>query len=195
VEIDDTWVAGPPAGLRGSRQLKGRRAAIVVVAVENRDGVSGRIRMAVIPNFKQTTMIAFVKDHVSPGATVHTDGLKGFEDLQAAGVKHIRRTQPLRSALRKGATSVVPLADRAIGNLQQWLIGTYHGVSKAQRQVYLDEFAFGTIVGGNRWPPSRRCSASGLAARPRLIERSEALGTWPLTLADRNILGSVETTG
>jgi hypothetical protein len=37
---------------------------------------------------------------------------------------------------------VVPLADRAIGNLQQWLIGTYHGVSKAQLQVYLDEFVF-----------------------------------------------------
>ena len=38
--------------------------------------------------------------------------------------------------------SAVPLADRAIGNLQQWLIGTYHGVSRAQLQVYLDEFAF-----------------------------------------------------
>ena len=37
---------------------------------------------------------------------------------------------------------MVPLADRAIGNLQQWLIGTYHGVSKAQLQVYLDEFVF-----------------------------------------------------
>ena len=36
----------------------------------------------------------------------------------------------------------VPLADRAIGNLQQWLIGTYHGVSKDQLQVYLDEFVF-----------------------------------------------------
>ena len=33
---------------------------------------------------------------------------------------------------------VVSLADRAIGNLQQWLIGTYHGVSRAQLQVYLD---------------------------------------------------------
>jgi len=33
-------------------------------------------------------------------------------------------------------------ADRAIGNLQQWLIGTYHGVSKNQLQVYLDEFVF-----------------------------------------------------
>lgn len=36
----------------------------------------------------------------------------------------------------------MPLADRAIGNLQQWLIGTYHGVSKEQLQVYLDEFVF-----------------------------------------------------
>jgi len=30
----------------------------------------------------------------------------------------------------------------SIGNLQQWLIGTYHGVSKPQLQVYLDEFVF-----------------------------------------------------
>ena len=48
----------------------------------------------------------------------------------------------LRTDLRKGAKSAVPLADRAIGNLQQWLIGTYHGVSRAQLQVYLDEFVF-----------------------------------------------------
>jgi hypothetical protein len=44
--------------------------------------------------------------------------------------------------LRKGAKSVVPLADRAIGNLQQWLIGTHHSVSPNQLQVYLDEFVF-----------------------------------------------------
>jgi hypothetical protein len=34
------------------------------------------------------------------------------------------------------------IADRAIGNLQQWLIGTYHGVSRDQLQIYLDEFIF-----------------------------------------------------
>ncbi len=66
VEIDDTWMGGPQAGLRGSRQLKGRQAAIVVVAVERRDRVSGRVRMAVVPDFKQTTMVAFVKQHVAP---------------------------------------------------------------------------------------------------------------------------------
>src|SRR5712691_11761688 len=69
-------------------------------------------------------------------------GLKSFAGLVEAGFKHVARIQPLRSELRKGAKCAVPLADGAIGNLQQWLIGTYHGVSKAQLQVYLDEFVF-----------------------------------------------------
>jgi transposase-like protein len=142
VEIDDTWIGGPQAGLRGSRQLKGRRAALVLVAVEKRGGTSGRVRMAVIPDFKATTLMAFIKQQVAPGSTIYTDGLKQFTGLPIAGFKHVARTQPLRDKLRRGVKSVVPLADRAIGNLQQWLVGTHHGVSRAQLQVYLDEFAF-----------------------------------------------------
>ena len=37
---------------------------------------------------------------------------------------------------------MVPRADRAIGNLQQWLIATHNRVSKAELQVYLDELVF-----------------------------------------------------
>lgn len=142
VEIDDTWIGGPQAGLRGSRQLKGRKAALVIVAVERRGRASGRTRMTVIPDFKKTTLDTFMKEHVARGTTIYTDGLKTFTGLQEAGFRHIARPQPLRSDLSRGAKSVVPLADRAIGNLQQWLIGTYHGVSRDQLQVYLDEFVF-----------------------------------------------------
>jgi ISXO2-like transposase domain len=72
----------------------------------------------------------------------------------------VPRSQPLRIDLRKGAKSAVPLADRAIGNLQQWLIGTYHGVSRDQLQFYLDEFVFRhNRTGGNPWPHSRPYSA------------------------------------
>jgi transposase-like protein len=142
VEVDETWVGGTQAGLRGSRQLKGRKAALVIVAVEKRGRATGRIRMAVIADFKSATLTAFLKQNIAPGSTVYTDGLKSFTGLQEAGFKHVPRTQPLRTDLRKGAKSVVPLADRAIGNLQQWLIGTYHGVSRGQLQVYLDEFVF-----------------------------------------------------
>jgi len=142
VEVDETWVGGEQAGLRGSRQLKGRRAALVLVAVEKRGKASGRVRMKMIPDFKAKTMIRFLTENISSGSTIYTDGLKSFTGLPEAGFKHIARAQPLRSELRKGAKSAVPLADRAIGNLQQWLIGTYHGVSRAQLQVYLDEFVF-----------------------------------------------------
>lgn len=142
VEVDETWVGGPQAGLRGSRQLKGRNAALVIVAVEKRGKASGRVRMAVIPDFKDVTLRAFIRQNVAPGLTIYTDGLKSFTGLEQAGFRHLPRTQPLHSDLRKGAKSAVPLADRAIGNLQQWLIGTYHGVSRNQLQVYLDEFAF-----------------------------------------------------
>jgi transposase-like protein len=142
IEVDETWVGGAQAGLRGSRQLKGRKAALVLVAVERRGRGTGRIRMAVIPDFKRATLIGFLKQNVAPGSTVYTDGLKSFTGLQEVGLKHVPRNQPLQTDLRKGAKSAVPLADRAIGNLQQWLIGTYHGVSRDQLQFYLDEFVF-----------------------------------------------------
>lgn len=142
VEVDDTWVGGPQPGLRGSRQLKGRKAALVAVAVEKRGTRTGRARMAVIPDFKATTLLAFIKQHIALGSTICSDGLKQFTGLAEAGYRHVPRTQPLRADLRKGAKSVVPLADRAIGNLQQWLIGTHHGVGRHQLQVYLDEFVF-----------------------------------------------------
>jgi hypothetical protein len=61
VELDDTWVGGAQPGLRGSRQLKGRKAALVLVAIEKRGDISGRLRLAVIPDIKQTTVLGFVK--------------------------------------------------------------------------------------------------------------------------------------
>jgi transposase-like protein len=126
----------------GAANLRDGKAALVLVAVEKRGRATGRARMAVIPDFKSTTLIAFLKQNVAPGTAVYTDGLKTFTGLREAGFKHVPRSQPLRGELRKGAKSVVTLADRAIGNLQQWLIGTYHGVSRDQLQIYLDEFVF-----------------------------------------------------
>jgi hypothetical protein len=90
VEVDDTWIGGTQAGLRGSRQLKGRKAALV----------------------KSVTLNAFVQQNVAPASTIYTDGLKSFVGFEQTGFRHIPRTRPLQG---KGAKSVVPFADRAIG--------------------------------------------------------------------------------
>src|SRR5947209_16604509 len=44
---------------------------------------------------------------------------QSFSGLREAGFKHVPRNQPLRIDVRDGAKSAVPLADRAIRNLQQ----------------------------------------------------------------------------
>lgn len=190
VEVDETGVGAEQAGLRGSRQLQGRRAALVLVAVEKRGRGSGRVRMRVIPDFKAKTIIPFLQQNVSPGSTIYTDGLKSFEGLTEAGFKHIARTQPLRSELRKGARSAVPLADRAIGNLQQWLIGTYHGVSTPQLQVYLDEFVF--RHNRRKTPAAAFQTLLGLATGRNSTEYEQIRGAKDL---NRNMLGLAESTG
>jgi hypothetical protein len=74
------------------------------------------------------------------------------------------------SWVRTGARSLVPLADRAIGNLQQWLIGTYHGMSRAQLQPYLDEFVF--RHNRRTQPMAAFQTLLGLIASPTAVSRS-----------------------
>jgi transposase-like protein len=146
--------------------------------------------MKVIPDFKATTIIPFLIPNVTPGSTIYTDGLKSFAGISEAGFKHVARNQPVRSELRKGAKSAVPLADRAIGNLQQWLIGTYHGVSKAQLQVYLDEFVF--RHNRRKTPAAAFQSLLGLGTGRKSTKYEQIRGARDL---NPNLLGSAEATG
>jgi transposase-like protein len=188
VELDETWVGGTQSGLRGSRQLRGRKAALVLVAVERRGRASGRVRMEVIPDFAGATMRDFVTRNVTVGTRIYTDGLKSFEGLTASGYKHVPRLQPPRLRLRQGAKSVVPLADRMIGNLQNWLVGTHHGVSRGQLQVYLDEFVFRT--NRRREPRAAFQTLLGLGSG-----RSPTSYDQIRHARDRKLLGLAETTG
>jgi len=137
------------------------------------------------PDFRGETLIAFLRQNVAPGSLVTTDGLGSFRGLDEAGFRHVPCTQPSRADLHKGAKSAVPLADRAIGNLKQWLLGTHHGVGRHQLQAYLDEFvfrhnrrkqpmaAFQTLLDSEPSTsprPTRRCELDGpfQAAQPRL---------------------------
>jgi ISXO2-like transposase domain len=99
------------------------------------------------------------------------------------------RSQPLRSQLRQGAKSAVPLADRAIGNLQQWLIGTYHGVSKEQLQVYLDEFVF--RHNRRKTPAAAFQTLLGFGTARRSTMYEQIRGATDL---NRNLLGLAEAT-
>lgn len=143
VEIAETFIGGEQLGLRGGRQITGRRALLVAIAVEVRGTGSGRIRAEVIPDATAPTLSRFIVANIEQGSIVLSDGHRGYQGkggVAAQAYTHLPRTQ--KNFRLAGTADVVPHAHRAISNLKAWLLGTHRGVGADQLPVYLDEFVF-----------------------------------------------------
>jgi transposase-like protein len=137
VEVDEFFLGGYEEGLQGSRQ-RGKKA-LCGVAVEVRGQGSGRLRLMTLADAAMPTLTAFATETTAPGATVHTDGWKGYNGLGRAGYDHRPRSQ---RAASPGEEPYLPRAHRAISNLKAWMHGTHRGVGAPHLQVYLDEYVF-----------------------------------------------------
>jgi len=135
VEIDETFVGG--VGNTG----RGTEKCTVAIAVEVKQGKGfGRVRMAHLPDASGSSLIPFVRQSVSQGARVHTDGWSGYNGLKGAGYQHVRVS--LRSS-NAAAHTVMPGVHRVASLLKRWILGTHQGsVSRDHLQAYLEEFTF-----------------------------------------------------
>ena len=109
VEVDECFVGGHEAGLRGTK-------ALVAVAVEVRGPGSGRVRMAVIDDASATTLTEFVRENVAAGANRAHRRLEELSVvdhawLRSPATQPVRRAPPGRGSRRDPAT-------RAPGDLQ-----------------------------------------------------------------------------
>lgn len=174
VEVDECFVGGHEAGLRGGRQ-QGIKA-LVVVAVEVRGAGSGRIRMQVIDDASADTLCAFVTESITAGATVHTDGWAGYKRLGRLGFDHQPRSQRAHDLLGEDPDEILPRVHRVISHLKTWLQGTHRGVSEEHLQVYLDEFTF--RFNRRRTPMAAFQRVLGLGAQlePTTYEQIQAEG-------------------
>ena len=165
IEVDETYVGGPEDGKRG-REIE--RKAIVVVAAEKNGRGIGRIRLKSINDLSAESLLDFIRETVVPGATIHTDGWKGYAGLPAAGYKH-RVT--VISGGDEQAHEVMPRVHNVAALLKRWLLGTLQGgVQQQHLDYYLDEFTFRF----NR----RRSNARGLLFY-RLAQQAVAVGPAP----------------
>jgi len=141
VEVDETWVGGKQVGLKGGRQRKGRKALMVVVAVERREKSLGRLRLEVVPDDTFETLGAFIARNIEPGSTVVSDAWPGYTGLAAKDYTHLSLSQ---SAMKRAGLEgdVVPGVHRVASNLKTWLMGTHHGVGADHLDHYLNEFVF-----------------------------------------------------
>ena len=136
VEADETYVGGPKEGKSG-RGAFGKQ--IVFIAAEVRGRKIGRIRLSRIPSVSGATLVPAVSEAVTAGATVRTDGWKGYNGVTAGGYKHEVAVENADEL----ADIVLPKCHLVVSLLKRWILGTLQGnVGKDHLQDYLNEFTF-----------------------------------------------------
>ncbi len=137
VEVDESYLGGPEAGVHGRHTIT---KAIVAIAVEMKAHGFGRIRLRHIPTVSGNHLTSFIGDVVKPGTLVQTDGWTGYAPLQSLGFQH--RVTVLSDS-PDPAHVLMPGVHRIAALLKRWILGTLQGgISKAHLPYYLDEFTF-----------------------------------------------------
>lgn len=164
VEVDETFVGGATRGKghgvtdqvlvvgavevmprRESEKWGGRDPNLMSVPLPTHRGghgrkiLAGRLRLQVVPDRKQETLVSFVQANVTAGADVRTDAWGAYEPLSSLGYRH--KAVAVRGDHTK-SDKHLPMIHITFGNLAAWLLGTHHGVSAQHLQAYLNEFVF-----------------------------------------------------
>ena len=93
-----------------------------------------------VPDASGKSLLAFIQDVVAEGATIRTDGWKGYARVQKIGYKHNAVNLSRREEL---ADELLPHVHRVASLLKRWLLGTHQGtVGHKHLDYYLDEFTF-----------------------------------------------------
>lgn len=166
VEVDESFVGGFEAGVRG--RLTKKKARVIIAVEKWRNDRSGRVRMRVIPDFKASTLCGFVQEVVEPGSTVITDGLPAYNRLPSLGYDHVSINI---KGSGKQAHELMPVVHRVAALLKRWLLSTHQGGGALSHvDYYLDEFSF-------RW--NRRSSKHRGLLFYRLVQQAAQTGPQP----------------
>jgi transposase-like protein len=158
LEVDETYLGGEEAAVRGRQTVS---KAIVAIAVELKEGRIGRIRLRHVPDVSGSSLVSFVKDVAAPGSTVQTDGWPGYAGLAREGFYH---QVTVLSSSPDPAHVLMPSVHRVSALLKRWWLGIHQGATSTEHLAYyLDEYTF-------RF--NRRTSGSRGLLFYRLIEQS-----------------------
>ncbi len=136
VEADETYIGGHKEGKAG-RGAAGKSLVAAVVEVDPEKDTMGRSYLQKIDSPSMKELGSFVRQRVSPGTVVITDGLPSYSCLEA-DYQHDKII--FKEHKKKG--ELLPKVHIVIANLKMWLRGTFNRYPEKHIQRYLDEFVF-----------------------------------------------------
>lgn len=136
VEIDETFVGGITEGKRGRGS---KNKSLAVIAVEILPKGTGRVQVKIVQSAEGKHLLKLIRENVTEGTTIITDGWIGYAQLEKKGYPHIIQ----RQVIAKNDEEMLPNVHRIASLLKRWLLGTHQNYTSPDRlQYYLDEFTF-----------------------------------------------------
>jgi transposase-like protein len=140
VEVDETFVGGKAKNMhKGAREKKirgtGGMDKTIVVGARSR---GGNVRAAVVPDRNAASLVPFVRDHVTPGATIYTDAHQPYKQLRD-DYKHEITDHVAGYAVGKITTNRI---ENFWALLKRGLAGSYVAVDPQHLFRYVDERVF-----------------------------------------------------
>jgi ISXO2-like transposase domain len=136
VEIDKIEIAWRSRNdpVTGGRRRKPQRT-VVIGAVEVHDLRLGRICLSIMPDYSATSLYAFLRAHLAPGATAKVD--EWSDDCLALGANH----DPVVISVTT-ANKDLPGIHRVFSEFEVWALSVHRGLRRHYVQAYVDEFVF-----------------------------------------------------
>ena len=136
IEVDDAYLGGESTGKRG----RGAENKVLIAVASELDGKKvGRCRIGIIADASSDSLHKFIRENISEGAEIITDGWSGYSGIEKYG--YSRQVHVQKEA--EDDEKLLPHAHMILSLLKRWLLGTHQGaVEPNHLQAYLNEYVF-----------------------------------------------------
>jgi len=132
VHVDEFEIGTPQKGEQG--RSASEKKMRVVIAVEEREGKSGRAYAKVIEDYSSASLKPIFEEHISNEADILADGWAGY--------KPIKEDYPALDQILSDAGKNFKMLHIQIRNFKNWLRGTHSYCNREYLQNYIDEYFF-----------------------------------------------------
>lgn len=136
VESDETFVGGKKKNVHKGKPEPKKHA--VHALVER----GGQIRASHVPDVSAKTLRKAIKKHVAKGTTMNTDDALAYYHMSKEFAAHGVVNHSKDEYVSKDGQTHIQSAEAFFAILKRGVMGSFHSVSEAHLQRYVDEFAF-----------------------------------------------------
>ncbi len=139
VQLDDAYWGGRRRGYKRGRGARGKTPFVAAVEVDAA-GHPRRMSFNRVKGFRSKEVARWSRAKLTPGTTVHSDGLACFAAVSKAGCAHRPTIMSGPGIARRRLT--LTWVDTMLGNVKNAIHGTYHAIREKHLPRYLAEFSY-----------------------------------------------------